>query len=246
MLPLAVDAYTAGAYVGTLLPLALGVVLVVVGVRRRRPAPPPHEGASWGDEVVGDDVLGADPPSPRPPDPRGGARLIAAGAVLVALAVGAGLVQGLGRDPGREVHLPTAVLGLQRDQSASQTIREQALANVPGELIDPQAAVYGELPQAVLVIAAEARTVRPGTQVEGFRAGLERSGGHLTNGRDVDAGTLGGKARCWEATIGGVHPGVCVFVDRGSLVATIDFLGGDLTAAARRGLQVREATVSES
>jgi hypothetical protein len=239
VLPLAVDAYTAGAYVGTLLPLLAGVVLVVLGVRRRRPAPPPHEGASWGDDVGGD----ASPP--RPADPRGGARLIVAGAMLVALALVAGLVQGVGREHERGVRLPTAVLGLQRDQAASEAIRDQALANVPDELIDPQAALYGQLPRAVLVIAAKARTVRPATQVEGFRAGLERSGGALRNGRDVDAGTLGGKARCWEATISGVNPGVCVFVDRGSLVATIDFLGGELTAAAQRGLQVREATVSE-
>jgi hypothetical protein len=40
-----------------------------------------------------------------------------------------------------------------------------------------------------------------------------------------------------------VHPVVCAYADRGSLLATVDSLGGGLEAAARRGQQIRVQTV---
>jgi hypothetical protein len=260
--PQAADVYAAGLLAGSALPLLLGVVLVVLGVRRRRatrPLPWRYEGPSWGaaaEAAEGADQPGwlspsGEPAAPPPPgfpavEPvqRRGTGLILGGIALAVVSLVALGVQT--RSQERRVALPTAVLGLARDQAASRQISDQALASVPGDLIDPQAAIYGELPQAVLVIAARAHTSRPANQLDGFRTGLQKAGGTLTNGRDVDAGSLGGAARCWQGAIAGAHPDVCVFVDRGSLVATVDFLGGGLPAAARRGLQIREATVKKA
>ena len=183
--------------------------------------------------------------SPPTSAPARGTGLIVGGAVLTALTVLGGAVL-IANPTGvqRTIALPTSVLGLARDEAASAQIGKKALSNVPPGLTDAHAAVYGTLPNAVLVIAARAHTSRPSSQLEGFREGIERSGGTLTNGRDVQAGGLGGAARCWEASLSGVRPAVCVFVDGGSLVATIDFLGGGLDGAAKRGRQVREATVT--
>lgn len=184
--------------------------------------------------------------SPDAPVRKRGTGLLIGGAVLVVLTLAGGAVRVADRAAAqRRVELPTSVLGLARDQAASAQVGTSALSNVPAGLTDPQAAVYGTLPNALLVIAARASTSRPADQLEAFRKGLEKSGGTLEKGRDVDAGRLGGAARCWEGVIGGIRPGVCVFVDRGSLVATIDFLGGGVEEAAKRGRQVREATVTK-
>lgn len=191
--------------------------------------------ASWGDE-----------PEPELTAPRSRRRLalVLAASVLLGLAVLAVAWRITDRGvPDRQVALPVSVLGLPRDPAAPDQAVKLALAHVPNDLIDPHAGVYGSYPDALLVIAARAHAWRPGSQVEGFRSGFVRSGAHLDAGRDVPTGELGGEARCWAATLAGERPTVCVFADRGSLLATVDFLGGGVDDAARRGLRVREATV---
>ena len=186
-------------------------------------------------------------PWPATPERPRGTGLVAGGIALIVLSLLGGVLAAVNRESSRRrVELPSSVIGLARDQTASEQAGKQVLSGVPSGLIDTKAAVYGALPKAVLVIAARANTSVPSSQVDDFRKGIERSGGKLENGRNVDAGSLGGSARCWEAVISTVRPGVCVFVDRGSLVATIDFLGGGVDAAAKRGLQIREATVSKA
>jgi hypothetical protein len=271
----ALSAYETGEVLGGLLPLAIGVALIVVGVRRRRAGRTSAPGwthpvsgatdsgaaASWApaaDEVGSagaPDDLGAAPgadwpsaapapwPAPAAAAPRGGG-LVAGGTALVALTlVGAAGAAVRHHDQQRRVDLPSSVLALARDQSASDEAGKQVLQGIPAGLVDPQAAVYGTLPDALLVIAARTGSSDAGRQLDGFRTGIEKSGGKLTNGRDVATGSLGGAARCWEAVISSVRPDVCAFADAGSLVATIDFLGGGIDAAATRGLQVREASV---
>lgn len=267
---LAVDASSAGQVAGGLIPLALGIALIVLGVRRRQAAAGPHPAGGWSyagsapepaPAAVADPAAPSwtprpeapetdtAPPGPPPvePAPRRSRGLIAAGALLIALSLVGTAVRMVSR-PGNEqrIALPSSVLGLARDQAASTQSGQQALARVSAGLSDPQAAVYGTLPEALLVITAKARASQPGGQIEDFGEGIQKSGTRLGATRDVDPGALGGAARCWDATIGAMHPNVCVFVDRRWLVATIDFLGGGLSAAAKRGLQVRLATVHTS
>ncbi|GAC1608179.1 MAG: hypothetical protein NVS3B26_04030 [Mycobacteriales bacterium] len=271
---LAVTAYEGGQATVALVPLGISVALLVVGVRRRRAArttpawgyvrpaaeapgfagdrqDPSPTSPSWTRlpelEPSAGPVGGLPADWSPPTTARSGATgLIVSGAALSALTLlGGAIVIADRAGTHRTVALPTSVLGLARDEAASAQVGKQALADVPTGLTDPQAAVYGTLPNAVLVIAARAHTSQPGSQLEGFRKGIENSGGTLTNGRDVSPGPLGGAARCWQAALSGGHPGVCVFVDAGWLVATVDFLGGGLDAAAKRGRQVREATVTK-
>jgi enoyl-[acyl-carrier-protein] reductase (NADH) len=139
------------------------------------------------------------------------------------------------------------VLGLERADGAGAQIADSALQAAPADLIDPHAALYGTPGLSVLVIAARAHTSFPSRQIDSFRKGFEGAGrSTLTDGRNVKTGHLGGAARCWLAHLNGTTPGVCIFVDRGSLVATIDFLPGGVEEAAKRGLQIREATVHKA
>ncbi len=257
---LALEAHARADLLLALIPLGLGVLLLTVGVRRRRaralgspalPAAPTPvvtapAASSWTPAPAEDEADDAVAPTDgrKRATSRGGV-LMAAGVGLIALAlVAAGLRATAVPAPTRRVALPTSVLGMARDAAATEVIYKRALsAGVPAGLEDPQVAAYGMPPAVLLVIAGRVRTSRPSRQLDGFRRGLEKSGGRLEHARDVDPGPLGGAARCWDASISDVHPGVCVFVDDGSLVATLDFLGGGLDAAAKRGLQVRATTV---
>lgn len=257
--PLAVDAYELGGLVGALVPLALGITLLVVGLRQRRAGSVVPAGPTWNYGPSPETAVPPwepppatvpDPtwPAPAPSKPRGTA-LIVAGAILTVLALLGAVVQAatLATSTERRVALPTSVIGLERVEGAGAQIAESALQAAPEDLIDPHAALYGTPGLSVLVIAARAKTSFPSRQLDSFRKGFEGAGGSsLTDGRDVDAGDLGGSARCWVAHINDTTPGVCIFVDRGSLVATIDFLPGGIEEAAKRGLQIREATVHET
>jgi hypothetical protein len=249
--PLAVSAYDVGTVLGALLPLVLGIALLVAGIRQRRAAAATPETTTWSPVEPAPGWPTPEAPSwpaPAPTKP-GGNGLIIAGWVLTAIGLVSGTTQTLQllTTTDRNVALPRTVLGLERVQGNGAQIAESALQAAPKDLIDPHAALYGTPGLSVLVIAARAHTSSPSVQIDSFREGFEGSGGgRLTDGRGVPPGKLGGAARCWVAHISGTEPGVCIFVDRGSLVATIDFLPGGVEEAAKRGLQIREATVHET
>lgn len=251
--------------------LLAGLLVVGTGVRRRRPAAPaasalwahagadpavpPPGGPSWtavpevpadpAGTAAGTGSVAASPlPARSAAAPRMSRRLVGAGIALVL----AGLLLG-GRwltergAPQPTITLPDSVLGLPRDPAASAEAGLQLRAAVPAGLTNPQTAVYGRLPGALLVLAAGAGTASPAAGLDGFRRSFERSGGALTGATDVDPGPLGGLARCWIAADIATDAVVCGFADTFSLVATTDLLGGGIPAAAERGRQVRAQTV---
>lgn len=250
--------------------LLAGFLLVGTGVRRRRPAAPvpsalwAHAGAdpavdapdgpSWTAapevpdgpaETAGTGAAAASPPPARSAAaPRLSRTLVGAGVVLVLVGLlvgGRGLTE---RGAGQPtITLPGSVLGLPRDPTASAEAGLQLRAAVPPGLTNPQTAVYGRLPGALLVLAAGAGTASPAAGLDGFRRSFEQSGGVLTGATDVDPGPLGGLARCWTAADIATDAVVCGFADTFSLVATTDLLGGGIPAAAERGRQVRAQTV---
>lgn len=265
-LGLTVDGYAVGSAVGALFPLLLGIGLIAVGVRRRqatRPMPtwsysgPATETAepaapSWTatPETEGPEAPAAAPaeppgfPATEPPVSRGSG-LIAAGVILLLLGLLAGGKRAADRTAvERTIELPSAVLGLARDDVAStEAGAELQGGSLPDGMKGARTAVYGMLPRAVLVLAAPGYTTRPGNEIEDFRRSFERDGGTLTDGKEVPAGPLGGVARCWRAREAAPDAVVCVFAETRSVIATTDFLGGGIDAAAARGLQIRSQTV---
>jgi hypothetical protein len=146
----------------------------------------------------------------------------------------------------REIALPGTAVGLARNAQASATAQQQLANSLPAELQEPQAAVYGEPPTAVLVVAGKEQSDDPASGLEGFRRGIASSGTEVTSGRDVDPGSLGGAARCYDGRLAGAPVVVCAFVDKGSFLATYDFLGGTIDDAAQRGRQIRDASVHKA
>jgi len=170
------------------------------------------------------------------------------GAVLIALGVLGNVARAVTSVTAkREVALPPSVLGLQRDEQVSQQLRQQFLASAPKGLTHSEVALYGMPPEGLIVIAGSGTLGPPAREIEGFRNGLASTSGVTLNDRtEVAAGPLGGKASCWAASFQGTPAGVCVFADRGSLLATIDFAATMPRPAGARAGQTRAAAVRKA
>jgi len=292
--PLALTPYGAGYVAGLFVLPLLGVVLIVVGIRRRRsypgptsapgypgpaepvsldqpaagPAPdaaawsPPPQGwaaphgapEGWAPPPAPAQGWSSAPPilAPQPKAKRPGTALIAVGAALllffVAGTLGRGLSTGVTGGPKvqRQLVRPDSVLGMPRNEELTTQVRQQFQSSLPSNVETSDIAVYGTPPQVFIVIAALGDFSNTGSQVSSFKAGAEKSAGvPLGDGTAVDPGPLGGDARCWSATLQAVPIGLCVFVDRGSLLSTFDLVNADVNAASERGRQVRSASVRQ-
>ncbi len=217
---------------------------------------PGSQAAGSGDPPEGPGPAGQAPPTwpgavpggPVAAPRRRGTALIVVGAVLIALGVLGNVARAVTSVTAkREVALPPSVLGLQRDEQVSQQLRQQFLASAPKGLTHSEVALYGMPPEGLIVVAGSGTLGPPAREIEGFRNGLASTSGVTLNDRtEVAAGPLGGKASCWAASFQGTPAGVCVFADRGSLLATIDFAATMPRPAGARAGQTRAAAVRKA
>lgn len=248
-------AYEAGQLVAFLVFLLLGIALLVAGfLRRRRYQAAEAAARSQAWPAPADEAAALEPAAApatwttpvAPPKKRDGVGLMVAGGILVVLAVAGQLQDGLlSKQVERELALPTTLLGLEKDDALSQQVAAQLVSALPEGLDESDAALYGTPPEVLLVIAAVGDVDDPDEELESVREGFSStSGSDLGGGEEVDAGDLGGEARCWSTELQGLPAVLCAFIDGGSIVTVLDTTTTDLDDAADRALQAREASVS--
>lgn len=228
---LALTSYEAGQLLAPVLLLTGAVALFVVGHRNRR--------AGTGDAT---------------PDRRlrrRGRSQVAGGVLLLVLAgVGSNQVAAEFAGVNRAVFTPSTVLGLVRNAELSAQANAAAAAAAAAKDIEAvdgytsTVAVYGSDGPLVTVVAVTGRFSRPEDELQDLRTSFEADGLVLGAGATVEPGVLGGAAYCWPGTVRGTAVFLCIFTDRGSLLAVVDTVATSLAEAARRALEAREAVIS--
>lgn len=231
------NAYELGRAMGTLLLFVAGVVLLVVGSRRPRAVPP---GADMGRGAAPVQLSEETPTpsedvnSPLKPARRRRPLLMIAGGVLIVMSILGAVGQQVRKD--HTIALPATVLGLDRNDEATAQAEKQAARGI-------RTAIYGTPPKGVLVTVAKQSSSDLGGLLGEAAREAKAAGITLGESSDVDPGTLGGRARCWKVTLRDTPAVLCVFVDKGSILSTFDFIATSLHESAQRGRKVREATI---
>jgi hypothetical protein len=241
--------YVIGQITGTVLILALGVWLLVTGIQKRKATSAPPPGPTWAPPPGPDGEPAAEwqavPAAPAPQTTGGTGRIIA-GALIIGLSAlgGVGQLAGAASYPKRTISLSPTVLGAAQNAELTNRFRGQFLSTLPKGLKDGDLAVYGTPTPTLIVIAGVGKLSSPSAEISSFRKGAASNGQvTLSNTHAVEAGELGGKGECSDATFAGLAKAqVCIYADRGSLMAVID-LGASSADGASRSLQVRNAVV---
>lgn len=153
------------------------------------------------------------------------------------------------------VRMPATVAGLTQTPLTPQ-LRDQAQAlrdSVAVGMPDPKVSVFTDSADShrLVVMAGKVSTVlrdrEQAAAVRGFWQGVQRSlGGQTTLGTPAErpAGTLGGTLSCAAFNPAGVTGEICVAVDPGAMLVTIDILKGEGAAIdPTLPTTVREAVV---
>jgi hypothetical protein len=194
----------------------------------------------------------------QPPKKGGTGRILGiVGGSLVAVLVlcaGAGYLFG-GRDILRErnatVSTPDNVAGLEKINSPQS---QAAVDNLSSELkkevaLDKAVAAFYQDPKdprkVVMLLGGTKLILRPEKELEGAFNGFDDEGGNLQDVTNVDAGELGGTARCGVAEIEGTPVSLCGWADHGSLVLGI-FLQRPATESATLLRQIRSEVLTRS
>ena len=103
-------------------------------------------------------------------------------------------------------------------QSAADSMVTELKAEVPNAR-DTVAAFYGDPAKQdmVMLVAISGLLADPGKELDDTFTSMNSSGLPVKNVKTVEAGPLGGEAKCGDATAAGQPLGVCVWTDRGSL-----------------------------
>lgn len=93
-----------------------------------------------------------------------------------------------------------------------------AFAKAPGRTSEASA-LYGTASKRdMMMVQAVAAPIRsPSTDLTAFLAGMSHSGLALENVTSMDAGTLGGVAKCGTGTVQGNSVAICAWADKGSM-----------------------------
>lgn len=179
------------------------------------------------------------PPGPFPQQPkqrRVGRILGIVGGSLAAVLVlccGAGYLFG-GRDILAErnatLSTPDTVAGLKKSTNAQlQPFAEKATADLKEEsgLTSTIAAFYEDpkdRQKLVMLVGGTKLLLRPESELDdAFRGFNEGADNDVKNVVEVDAGDLGGKARCGSVTEEGTESALCAWADHGSIVLGVFF-----------------------
>ena len=100
------------------------------------------------------------------------------------------------------------------------------------------AAFYGDLAKRdlIMLVAVSGRIADPDKELNDVFANMQSLS--VKNVKDVDAGPLGGKAKCGDGDAGGVPLGMCAWTDNGSL-GMVGFYFKDATAASKEFVKIR-------
>ncbi|SBT38489.1 hypothetical protein [Micromonospora narathiwatensis] len=107
--------------------------------------------------------------------------------------------------------------------SATEEAKAQIKSSVPGAT-SVVGGVYGDPAKQdmVMVVGASALLVDPKKELDSAISGLGAGLG-VTEFKSVDAGPLGGDAKCGDGQTAGLQVGVCVWADRGSLGMIVSY-----------------------
>ncbi len=155
--------------------------------------------------------------------------LIVAGVIALLCVAGTGIVFLAAKDKvgqvvdaaSIKVSEPATLGGREKitDPSLAGTISSlgSEMSNVPGAT-GSVAAVYGDLTKQDVVMVAAASSINGSAQsrYDEFTAGLAAGSMEINNLADVDAGPLGGIAKCGDTDSSGVPMAICVWSDNGS------------------------------
>lgn len=240
-------AYNAGQVAGAVLVYGALVAVMIAGWSARRSSRRQRD-AALASRGIGDAPVGA---SSLPPI-RGTKRLVIAG-VLLALALIGQLVHAAADRQSKNavdkvrVSLPGVLLGAVRNDAQLQSqldVVEQAL---PSELKDVDAGYYNAGLAGVLVTASRGVIESPRAFADEALSDPPTAAGRYTSApAPIDAGPLGGFARCATVTQTEPAPGTifaCVFVSATSFIMTLDNVASNLDEAADRGRQIRALVV---
>jgi hypothetical protein len=118
-----------------------------------------------------------------------------------------------------------------------QAAADDMIATLKTEVPDARdtvAAFYGDPAKQdlVMLVAVSGLIADPGKELDDTFTSMNGSGLKVTNIKTVDAGPLGGQAKCGDGEAGGSPIGMCVWTDRGSLgLVGVYFKTGDEAAA---------------
>lgn len=118
-------------------------------------------------------------------------------------------------------------------QGAADAMIAQLKAEVP-DARDTVAAFYGDPAKQdlVMLVAVSGLIADPAKELDDTFTSMNGSGLTVSNIKTVDAGPLGGQAKCGDGTAAGSPIGMCVWTDRGSLgLFGVYFKTGDEAAA---------------
>ncbi|MCW3844079.1 hypothetical protein ONA70_28715 [Micromonospora yasonensis] len=196
--------------------------------------PPQQPGQPYGAEAgqpgYGQPGYGAPAEPPKKKSSVGKILLIVL-AVVVLLCVGGGIAVYLGtKDKVTEVvdatktrvEPPATLAGKPKVtepklQAAAEQMRDQIKSDVPGAT-STVGAFYGDPTKGDLIMIAGASGLiaDPQKELDDATTGISKDMG-VANFKTVDAGPLGGDAKCGDGETSGVKVGVCVWADKGSL-----------------------------
>lgn len=188
----------------------------------RASVPPPSQGGYGGD------------PYPAAPQSRRRWGLPSVLALVVALLLGCGIGGYLAARPyfaeyPATLSMPDTLVGHQRsDNPQLKQAAAQAIADLRKEvdLQDAVAEFYQDPKDSAHIISLIGGTDffgSPSSELDGAFRGASSGEVTINNVKDVDAGPLGGVARCGETTVRSVPIAVCAWADHGSLVMGMFF-----------------------
>jgi hypothetical protein len=170
------------------------------------------------------------PPPPPPKKRRVGRTLAIIGGslVLVLLLCCGGAYLFGGRDIIREgnasLSTPETVAGLKKSTNAElQPVVDKMSSDIKKESgLDDSIAAFYEDPKdprkLVMLVGGTKLLLRPDNELDTAFREMNGQDLKITNVTEVDAGDMGGKARCGQGTTAGVPVALCAWADHGSLV----------------------------
>lgn len=242
------SSYEFGRVLGQVLPFVIGVALLVAGNRLHRATTRERQEAEQAHAALG---LSAD--AQALPQVRGGKRRIT-GVVLVVLAVLGTVGQAVKKQSdAREldavrVALPASLLGADRNDALLKDKLVTLRHMLPPDAEQAEVGYYGSGFGGIVVTAAREAIPQPKKVAdEVFTTPISSSARYVSDPTPIDAGPLGGFARCTTATQ--TEPVAatgyaCVFVSSTTFVLTVDTIAENLDEAGDRGRQIRSTVVS--
>lgn len=237
--------YDIGYYFGWLLLPAVGLALLLTGLRRKR------ETKAARDDAIAQSASYWQVEAPaQVPAVQGSVRVGFGIGLLVLTLLGAvghvaGVVQDRVDDSKVQIVLPLTLLSMERHDSYFLDQVNQARAQVPNEIQDASVAWYGSPFGGVVVVVGRGRTDSPAREVDAALDGADVKAKVLSR-TSVAPATPHGAAGCAKIQPpqkGSFERYLCVYVDKRSFVVVSDGEATTIDQAAARGRSIQHEVV---